>query len=51
MRKGFTLAEVLITIAILGVIIVMTAPTIVKDIKTHKPLHRIQNNLDYDFTR
>ncbi len=35
MRKGFTLAEVLITIGIIGVVAAMTIPTLITKYKRH----------------
>lgn len=53
MKKGFTLAESLIVLALLGCILALILPTLltkfngnsnIKDIKT-------QEKIDYDFTR
>ena len=33
-RKGFTLAEVLITLAVIGVVSAMTLPTLISNVKT-----------------
>jgi prepilin-type N-terminal cleavage/methylation domain-containing protein len=37
MKKGFTLAEVLITLAIIGVVAALTIPNVVKNYQKNKP--------------
>lgn len=55
MKKAFTLADVIITLGIIGVVASMTMPTLLK--ATNDSEHQIQKpkvekskNYDYDFT-
>lgn len=55
MKHGFTLAELLITICILGVVISLLLPTLAsKTTNTHQKLKHIQKyervKYDYNFT-
>lgn len=54
MRKAFTLAEVIITLGIIGVVAAMTLPTLLKATdnsnqppKKHK--QRIEKSIQYDY--
>lgn len=59
LRKGFTLAEVLITLGIIGVVAAMTLPTVINKInnkqnitamkKAYSELSQIQQTLDYEY--
>lgn len=48
--KGFTLAEVLITLAIIGVVAVLTVPNLINDIQTKKRAEQIRT-VKYKFTK
>ncbi len=42
MRKGFTLAEVLITLGIIGVVAAITLPTLIKNYQKHETVNRLK---------
>ena len=55
MKHGFTLAELLITVCIIGVIIALIAPTLItKNSNTHNKVKHTQEyervKYDYNFT-
>ena len=43
-KKGFTLAEVLITLTIIGVVAALTAPALVKNTGYARSVHHWQNS-------
>ena len=42
MKKGFTLAEVLITLGIIGVVAALTLPTLIKNYQKHETVNRLK---------
>jgi len=54
MKRGFTLAEVLVTLGIIGVVSAMTLPTLVKNHQRQvyvTQLHKVYNELNQAFSR
>lgn len=49
-KFGFTLAEVLITLGIIGIVAVLTVPTLLKDIQTKQRAEQIRT-IKYKFTK
>ena len=42
MKKGFTLAEILITLGVIGVVAALTLPTLIKHYQQHKTVNRLK---------
>ena len=51
MERDTTLSEVLITIGIIGVLLSLVMPTLIKDVKNKQMIKIQKQNIDYDFTR
>lgn len=53
MKKGYTLAELLITLAMVGVILALILPTLLTKISGNSNIKviKMQEKVDYDFTR
>lgn len=45
MKKGFTLAEVLITLGIIGVVAAMTMPSLIQNYRKKEATTRIKNSI------
>ena len=46
-NKGFTLAEVLITLAIIGIVAAMTIPTLISDYQDRVNVTKMKKNVFY----
>lgn len=53
MKKGCTLADVIFTLGVLGIVASITLPTVFKNIQDRPSVKVIktQEKIDYDFTR
>lgn len=53
MKKGCTLANVIFTLGILGIVASITLPTVIKNYqdKPNVKVIKTQEKIDYDFTR
>lgn len=45
MKKGFTLAEVLITLGIIGIVAAMTLPTVINDSTERETVAKVKNSI------
>ncbi len=50
MRKGFTLAEVLITLGIIGIVAALTLPSLIQKYQEKVTLERLKKSIFTSFT-